>query len=256
MRSRAVPVAAFLAALLLTAPAFAQRQGGFGFGGGGFGRGGGGLMGLLQMEEVRKEIELLDEQWTAIQKIAEDARNARGQGFDRDAFQNLSDEERRAQFAKLQEEFEKRTKETDAKIKEELVPTQVERLEQLALQQRGSRALADAEVQAKLEFNDEQKKKVETIQEEARAGFGRQGGGNFNLEEFRARQQKTESDMLAVLTDAQKTKFAEMKGKPFTFPERQFGRGGGQGRRPGGDGQGGQNRPRGDGQRQRPNPDT
>jgi Spy/CpxP family protein refolding chaperone len=260
MRSRFLAAAALLAAILIAAPAFAQRQGGRGFGGGigfggGFGFGGGGVSGLLQMEEVRKEVELLDDQWTQIQKINEEARAAReqqGGGFDRESFQNLSEEERNKRIAEFREQGEKRAKETDAKVKEVLLPHQTERLEQLALQRQGVRALATEEVQGKLAFTDDQKKKITAIQEEQmerfRSAFQRgqnQQGERPNFEEMRAQAQKDEAAMVAVLTDGQKKQFEEMKGKPFEFPQRQFGQGGGQGRRPGGDGQG---RPRGEGE--------
>ena len=80
--------AALLAAIMIAAPAFAQPQRGqggrgFGFGGGGGFGFGGGIAGLLQIEEVRKEVELLDDQWTQIQKINEDARNAAREGGER-----------------------------------------------------------------------------------------------------------------------------------------------------------------------------
>src|SRR5262249_53851637 len=53
--------------------------GGFGgFGGGGFG--GTSLLGLLRIPEVQKELELVDEQMTAIQKLQDEARAAFGGG--------------------------------------------------------------------------------------------------------------------------------------------------------------------------------
>jgi Spy/CpxP family protein refolding chaperone len=257
MRSRVLAAAALLAAILIAAPAFAQRPGGgrgFGFGGAGFGGFGGGFAGLLQMEEVRKEVELLDDQWTQIQKINEDARNAarEGGGFDFRSLQDLPEAERDKKIAEFREQAEKRSRENEAKVKEVLLPHQTERLEQLALQRQGVRALANEDVQGKLEFTEDQKKKVASLQEEQmerfRSAFQRgqnQQGERPNFEELNAQREKAEADMLAVLTDGQKKQFEEMKGKPFEFPQRQFGQGG-QGRRPGGDGN------RGDGERRRP----
>ena len=49
------------------------------------------------------------------------------------------------------------------------------------------------------------------------------------MTEMRERGEKMQSDMLAVLTDDQKAKFAELKGDEFTFPPPQFGRFGGGG---------------------------
>ena len=50
---------------------------------------------------------------------------------------------------------------------------------------------------------------------------------------MRERQEKAQAEMMAVLSDKQKEKFAELKGKEFTFPA--FGGrpgGGGERRRP------------------------
>src|SRR6185436_3931099 len=51
-----------------------------GFGGGGFGGGNASLLGLLRIPEVQKELELVDEQMTAITKLQEEARAAFGGG--------------------------------------------------------------------------------------------------------------------------------------------------------------------------------
>jgi hypothetical protein len=103
--------------------------------------------------------------------------------------------------------------------------------------------LYDADVQTKLKLSDDQKQKVKTLQDQetermrSLAGnFGQRNRGegnrpNVNFEEIRAQGQKTESDLLAVLTDEQKKEFESMKGKAFTFPERRFGAPGGEGRR-------------------------
>lgn len=241
MRFRFVLAAATFAAALAATPAFAQRQGG-GFGGFGGGRGGGGLLGLLRMEEVQKEIELLDDQKEQVNKLAEEARAAftQGQQGDRESFQNLSEEERQKRFAEFREQAEKRAAEQKTKLADILLPNQMERLEQLNIQQQGTRALTDKEVVAKLKLSEDQQKKIETVYTDAFQKLrdqGQQGGG---FERFQAMQKQIETDVLAVLTEDQKKQFDELKGKPFTFPQRQFG--GGQGRRPGGN--------------QRPNPDA
>src|SRR5688572_28902848 len=97
-----------LAALLIATPLMAQdRQGRRG----GFGRGGAGISKaqLLQNENVQKELELVDDQKTALAKIAEEARAGRGGGGN---FQDLSAEER----AKLRDERMARQRETEKKI--------------------------------------------------------------------------------------------------------------------------------------------
>ena len=87
--------------------------------------------------------------------------------------------------------------------------------------------------------SEDQQGKIRKIQEESRP----QGGGGFanfqNLSEEERREQfakmqerfaKAQKDIVEVLTDDQKTKWAGMKGKEFKFPEpRGFGGFGGPG---------------------------
>lgn len=133
-----------------------QGRGG-GFPGGGFGGpGGGGKLGLLRIDAIKKELELLDEQSADIEKLNEELRAQRsGDGPD---FRNMTDEERRAAFEKLRAEREAlseaerekqdeerraeqraRQAEADAKLAEILLPHQMERLSQIELQTRGIR---------------------------------------------------------------------------------------------------------------------
>jgi Spy/CpxP family protein refolding chaperone len=243
MRPRVLAAAALLAAVVASAPAIAQRTNGFrGFGGGiggGLGGGfGGGVNGLLQIEEVRKELKLTEEQWAQVQKIMEEARAARDQdgGLNFRSLQDDPEAEREKKFVEFREKAEKRSQETQAKVKEVLLPKQVERLQQLALQRQGARALASEDVQGKLGFSDDQKKKIASIQqsqfERMRIAFRRGPNQEGNVEETRAQARKAEADMLAVLTDEQKKKLEEMKGEPFEFPQLRLGPGG-QDRRPG-----------------------
>jgi len=224
--------------------------GGFGFGGGGFG---GGKLGLLRMEEVQKEIEIDEDQKAELDKLNEEIRGDGGQNRN---FQDLSDEERQ----KLFQEFQERTQKAEAKLGDILLPHQMDRLEQLSIQQRGTAALSDEKVAEKLELTDEQKEKLKTVQEEvgntmrdeARKIFQENqdgGGGGDAFAKLAELRKEAETKILDVLTDGQKKTFEEMKGEPFEFPRPQFGRGGrggggrgGRGGRGGGDG----GRPEGD----------
>src|SRR5688572_26962511 len=107
-----------LAALALVAAAadvsFAQRgrggpggRGGFGFGGPGGpggGGGGGGITQLLQDENVRKELDLVDEQVSKLTEIGNSLREeieAQRQGFDFASLRDLSEEQRTAKLAEI-----------------------------------------------------------------------------------------------------------------------------------------------------------
>ena len=264
-----------------------RGQGGRGQGGrgGGFqGRGGGGKLALLRIDAIKKELELLDEQSTDIEKLGEELRAQRN--GDRPDFQNMTDEERRAAFEKLRAEREalsdeeraaqdaerraqqlEQQQQADAKLAEILLPHQMDRLAEIELQTQGVRALTTDAVVAQLGLSDEAKADIEEtlresgdrIRAEVQALF--QDGNRDGLREKIGELRKgIEEEVLAKLTSSQRDKFAEMKGDPFEMPEGvggfggprgRGGEGGGQ-RRRGGDG-GGQRRRGGDGGRpQRP----
>jgi len=237
-----------------------------GFPGGGFGGpGGGGKLGLLGRDEVKKELELLDEQSADIEKLNESLRSQLRAGLP--DFQNLSAEERRAAFAKIQEErnalseeerakqdeqrraqFLAQQKEADAKLAEILLPHQMDRLNQIELQQQGIRALESEAAAKELGLSDQVKTAIAaSIQangEKVRALF--QGGNaDGSREKFEELRKANETEVLAKLTQSQRDKFAEMKGEPFDLPR--FG-GGQQRSRGGAGGQGGN----GGGRPQRP----
>lgn len=235
---RHVGAAAGLALLLVVSTVSAQP------GRGGFGRGFGmgppsGAM-LLGMEEVRTEIGTSDEQNQKIEDLLADVREKMRSAFgDFQGLRDLSEEEREKRIAEFRQKAEEVNKEADAKIAEILDEKQAERLNQLRLQREGVAALARAEVAEKLGLSQEQRDKIAKIQEESSRPQG--GFGNFQdmtdeerrefFAQLRERREKAETDIVAVLTEEQKTKWNEMKGEEFTFPERGFGRGQGGERR-------------------------
>lgn len=227
-------------ALLLATPVFAQPGGGGrgGFGGRGFG---GGVSGLVGMAEVQKELGITDEQKTEITKVIEESRPMRGAGgFNREEFQNLSEEERTKRFEEMRKQGEETAKKVEEKVKGVLNEQQWTRLSELRIQREGVNALSRAEVAEKLALSDEQKKEIAKLNEGLRPTFGRGapgGGERPNFEEIRAQREKVQKDILAVLSEDQKETFEKMQGAKFEFP-RPTGFGGGQGggnRRPNSD---------------------
>jgi len=238
-------------ALLLATPVFAQPGGGGGgrggFGGGRGGFGGGGVSGLVRIAEVQKELGVTDEQKTEITKILEESRpmGGAGGGFNREEFQNLSQEERTKRFEEMRKAGEETAKKVEEKVKGVLNEQQWTRLSELRIQQQGIGALTRPEVAEKLALSEEQKKEIAKLNESLRPQFGGPGGGGGgerqSREEAMAQREKTQKEILAVLSEDQKDSFEKMKGAKFEFPRPMFGggQGGGQGgsgrRRPGGD---------------------
>jgi len=247
-------------------PGQRQRGGGPGGFGGGFG-GGGGLAGLLRIEEVRKELEVTDDQAAEVEALAEGQRGGGRPDFGN--FRELSDEERNAAFARLREEAEARTREMDAKIAEILLPPQYDRLKEIDLQVRGTAALSDKEVAATLKISESQQQELSEVREQTQAEqreqmrdlFQAEGADRESMgEKMAAMRREADEKVLAVLSAEQREHFAAMKGEPFEMPRGGFafggrggrggpggpgGQGGPGGRRPGGGGPDGGGRPGG-----------
>jgi Spy/CpxP family protein refolding chaperone len=245
---RSTSLVGALALALLVSAASAQdeprargpgRRGGFG---------GGGMFNspaaLLGITEVRKELNVSEKQGKQLDKTLEQLRETAMQGFGNpQEFQDLSDEERQKRFEDMRKKGEKANKAAEQKISKILTAEQRTRLDQLALHPQGAGALSRPEVAKQLGLSTEQQDKLREIQEAGRPAAGAPGGpggfGGFQnlseeerakrMTEMRERGEKMQADMLAVLTDDQKAKFAELKGDEFTFPPPQFGRFGGGG---------------------------
>ena len=239
-----------------------RGPGGFGRGGPGmpgqFGRGGG-VMGLLQIREVRDELKISDEQIGKLTRLREDqdaARRDRG-GFDFQGLRDLSDSEREARMREFQQEREKQSKATEEKVREILTGEQFKRLKQIELQQQGTAALMRPDIGQALGITDDQRAKMreasEGVRDKMRGLFenvrdmseDERAGLRDKMGKIRADSEKA---LMAVLTDDQKAKLKEVMGKPFDLPRPEFGRGGPGGGR-GGPGAGGDRGGRGGGDR-------
>ncbi len=265
-------LALLMALCLISASAFAQDErptrggrggggggpggGGFGGGFGGFGRGGmtqGGaseLLGLLRMEEVRKEVKVSNESYEAVQTAQ------------REVFGKLREAS--------EEERTKIMKDMNVKAQEyldELVdPAGMKRLMGLLLQQQGQSAatneliakeigLKDPELKAVTDVVAKTREEGGTKMREAFAGGGFGGGGGAPDPERMAEMRKKMTELTAEmrktsdaavnekLTADQKKAIETLKGEKFTFPE-MGGFGGGRGGPGGGRGGAGGGRTR------------
>jgi Spy/CpxP family protein refolding chaperone len=231
---------AFVVALSVTSLAWAQPGGGRGPGGFGGGFGGGSLLDLARIEAVQKEIEAVDDQVKGIEKLSEEMRASRGERPQVD-WRNMSEADREKAMAEMRKQREAEAAKANAKLGEVLLPLQIERLEQISLQMRGTAALADPKVAAKLSLTEDQKKKLEAAATANREAMQQafQGGNREGMREKMEQLRKdADAKVLAVLTADQKAAFEKLKGAAFTMPEGAFGRGprgGDQGGQRGGD---------------------
>jgi hypothetical protein len=170
----------------------------------------GGNLGFLAMNPgVQKELEVTDEQKDKLKDAATKVREDHKDDFAK--FRDLSDEEKQKLMKTVGAETEKAlSKVLDAK--------QMKRLRQIGLQQQGSFALMNPEIQDKLKLTNEQKEKVKTINQEAGEKMRDLFQGGFN-EEARTKmtqlRKETMDKITGVMTDDQKKTWKEMTGEPF-----------------------------------------
>jgi Spy/CpxP family protein refolding chaperone len=219
-----VVMAVAVAALLVAAVGAVSAQGPGGR------RGGRGPMmgglGMLRMEEVQQELKMTQPQIDKIDAAQQSLMQKMQQMFQESGVdpRNMTAEDRQKMMPKLQELQIKA-------VSEILDTTQMARFKQLELQQQGTlQALGRKDVAESLKLTDEQKSKVRELQQKAREEMmslfqGGGGGDRPTPEEMQTRMKKmqemrkaNDEKALAVLTDAQKTRWTEMTGKPFKFP--------------------------------------
>jgi hypothetical protein len=174
---------------------------------------------LVRRTDVRKELELLDEQVQKLDKLEQ----GRGERM-RQTFSGLEDVPREQRFEKMRELMRKEQQQTEKDIGQILLPHQMKRLKQLEVQNRsrgGGQALLSERTGEELGLTTEQKeslrKKAAELEEQIRK----------KLTEMRKQAQ---DEMLQLLTPAQRAKWKEMVGDPFEFQQPpRFGGPGGQG---------------------------
>lgn len=204
--------------------------GGFGM----FGRGGSDqTLRLLGLPEVQQELELVDDQKNKLKTIADDFRQRIQKEFS--GIRDLPQQERQAKMEELQKKGKTWGEEAQKRVEEILLPHQTDRLHEISLQVRGTTALIDPKVQQELGLNEQQKNKLrelsEKTQSEIRGMFEglRELGDEARrakMAENREKMQKIIKDAqdqaMATLTEQQRTKLEEMKGKKIDiqWPQR------------------------------------
>src|SRR5262245_16077320 len=180
-----------------------------GFGGfGGFG-GGGELM-LLQNEQLRDELGIVDEQVEKLQALGTKSREQMRELFQ--GMQNLSQEERQAKMEEIREKMQTSTEQLRKDMEGILLPNQVKRLEQIQRQQRmrfgggGQGGMNSDFIATELKLTDEQKEKLRQKAQEVEK----------KLREKTAKLRKeAEDELMSVLTVEQRSQWKEMIGEQF-----------------------------------------
>jgi hypothetical protein len=200
-------VAGFVVVAIVSQVAVAQNQGRRDRGGGG--RFGGGMFGpptagrLIAAKEVQDALKLSEDQKSKIDKITEESRDKM-----REAFQGgNADREKMMEIAK----------DTSNKINEVLDAGQQKRLAGILIQVAGPAAIADPAVAKELNITDDQKKKLQSVREEARSELEKLRDDNGTREDHMKKIQEIQDEVnkkiTAELTSDQQQQLESMKGE-------------------------------------------
>ena len=198
---------------------------------------GGSMLELLMNEDVRQEIELVDEQEQQLRELGEKFRDKM-----RSRFQEMRDS---GDYSRMREVMTEVGKEVEKDASDVLLDHQVARLKQLQVQskmQRGaSEALASDAIREKLGLTDEQLKEIQEVAKEAQEEVRKK---------IQQAQKEAQEKILGVLTPEQQRVWKEMIGESFSFQNRsRFGGNRGPRGNRGGEDEGNNRRTRGFGRR-------
>jgi spore coat protein CotH len=217
-------------------------------------------LGMLEMEEVRKEIKLEDAKKQQLESIQIEHRQAIEKAMGEMDFAALPEQDpsqRDVAFGRLRERTERIQRESDEKLRQMLSVPQKERLTQLHVRRKGIRAWAEKELHDQLHLTGSQRETLRGLLEPLGIAFqdsrsesegpgwfgGLFGGpprrpGGFGPPEFGPGgfgpsgpegnlQSETESKILAMLDEKQKADWDKIAGETFSFPALPFRMGGG-----------------------------
>lgn len=214
----------------------AQAQPGGGRRGGGFGMGGpgqGGVVGLVGLPPVQKEIGLEGAAAEKVGKLVSDFQEsvrdeAEKAGVGPGSFQEIQSlpaEERETKMREMREKMGGITRKLNDKflpqVKAALTPAQYERVQQIGWQTAGSRAFAERELSQALEVTKEQQEKIVALNQEFEKKMAEEraqgAGGNFQAMFAKMREMNKARDQKAVevLSKEQQEKYHKLMGKPF-----------------------------------------
>lgn len=171
----------------------------------------GGPLDLLRRQDVRKELELLDDQLQQLEKLGERMRERR-----REAFSSIlasGQEGTRERFDRAREAVEELNAETQRELNQILLPHQARRLRQLELQmrvRRGGLLAIGRDAVRELNVSEEQqaklREKADQLDQELR-------------KKIAELHRRAEEELLTLLTPAQQLKYRALLGPPFEFQE-------------------------------------
>jgi plasmid maintenance system killer protein len=188
---------------------------------------------ILRSEENQEEIGILPEQKEDLEELEDRSRSMMRDVFTgmRDKFRNATREEQAEMMAEVRSKMAEGVREIEAELTSILVPHQMERLEQLALQNRIRRegtagAMQNEELMEKAGLDGEDVENLKAKEEEVKKDL------EEKIKKLRAEAQE---EILSVLSAKKREALKSLIGEAYEAPRNNNWRGGGRGGERGGD---------------------
>ncbi len=181
------------------------------------------LMYLLYYPQLQKEIEIIDEQKAELQKIQSEMTAKMTEAYKTLGDTKIEDQQERQK--KYTEIYQELGKETEERVNKLLLPHQKKRLTQIMLQMKLQQsgygygfagAIGGDDVAKELGITDAQKEELRKKEEEVRAGMQKK-----YQEFYKKLQEETTTELMSVLTPAQRKKLEELTGAKFEWQQYQ-----------------------------------
>ena len=169
---------------------------------------------LLLTPQMQKELEIVPEQLEQLQKISKKSQAELSEGYKK--LQDVPAEERQAKYMELYRDLGEAT---EKEVRDVLLPMQIKRLRQIALQTKlqqmqwgASSTLMADELVAELGVTDEQKVKFAETEKEIRAEIQKK-----TQEFYKQLQEESRAKLLDVLTPDQRRKLEGLTGPKYEW---------------------------------------
>lgn len=179
----------------------------------------------MNMENVRKELEIVPEQKEKLEKLRGEYQTKMTEAYKSLDFRSMKPNEWQTKYSEvtgtLNNEFGK-------KFEEILLPHQLKRIRQILLQSRlaqsgygSAAALNDGEVASELGLSDDQREALKKKEAEVRQTIQKK------TQEFQKKlSEEARDELYSVLTPAQRKKLEDLQGDKFDWTQGGFGQGG------------------------------
>lgn len=172
---------------------------------------------LIDLEEVRKELRVTDQQATLLDLLQEDLNEQRLAIREQDEGpRSADDRERQRQLEALLNRLTEFDRQSESLIAVVVEPEQATRLSELFFQRDGVRAFERPEVAKKLQLTDEQKERLKSLRET----FVENRPRGSTSQQRQEQREKEQAALRELLNDEQRTVWEKLIGEPFNFPQR------------------------------------